>query len=119
MATVIDLAVALVTLGVAYAVFSEGFLGAVLMFANVVFAGLIAFNFYEPLAKLLVDNIPKEIAGFADVTCLMVLFLVPLLILRFTTDAIAPKLIRFPKLVELLGRLVFAALCAGVTVGFL
>ena len=39
-----------------YALTSEGLWGAALMFFNVLFAGLIAFNFYEPLAELLVAN---------------------------------------------------------------
>ena len=36
-----------------YALTSEGLWGAALMFFNVLFAGLIAFNFYEPLAALI------------------------------------------------------------------
>ena len=39
-----------------YALTSEGLWGAALMFFNVLFAGIIAFNFYEPLAALLVEQ---------------------------------------------------------------
>ena len=49
------------------------------MFFNVLFAGMIAFNFYEPLAALLVDDTGDRARGFADTLCLMVLFIVSLL----------------------------------------
>ena len=71
MEIVINLIVAVVILGVTYALASEGLWGAALMFFNVLFGGLIAFNFYEPLAKLLADNVPL-LSGFADTACLHV-----------------------------------------------
>ena len=43
--------------GMTYALMSEGLWGAALMFFNALFAALIAFNFYEPLAQLIVDNV--------------------------------------------------------------
>ena len=60
-----------------YALMSEGLWGAALMFFNVLFAGLIAFNFYEPLAQLIADNVPL-LSGFADTVCMMLLFIVSL-----------------------------------------
>ena len=57
-------------LGLTYALTSEGLWGAALMFFNVLFAGMIAFNFYEPLAKLLARHVPASARGFADTLCL-------------------------------------------------
>ena len=59
-------------LGMTYALTSEGLWGAALMFFNVLFAGIIAFNFYEPLAALLAANVERSSSGFADTLCLMV-----------------------------------------------
>ena len=50
---VIDLVMAFLILLLTYALSSEGLWGAALMFFNVVFGGLITFNFYEPLARLI------------------------------------------------------------------
>ena len=50
---VIDLVIGFFILLMTYVVSSEGLWGAALMFFNVLFGGLIAFNFYEPLARLI------------------------------------------------------------------
>src|SRR4051794_31062539 len=90
----VDLILTVVILGVTYALSSEGLWGAALMFFNIVFAGLIAFNFYEPLAALLASNV-EFISGFADTLCLMGLFIVALVMLRMTTETLAPAMVRF------------------------
>ena len=51
--SVIDLVFGFLILLMTYALSSEGLWGAALMFFNVLFGGLIAFNFYEPLARLI------------------------------------------------------------------
>ncbi len=81
-------------LGLTYALTSEGLWGSALMFFNVLFAALIAFNFYEPLAKL-IDSTGIG-WGFSDTLCLMLLFSITTLILRMTTETIAPAQVRFP-----------------------
>ena len=53
MSVVADLVIAGLILGLTYALTSEGLWGAALMFFNVLFAGMIAFNFYEPVAALI------------------------------------------------------------------
>ena len=50
MKIVIDLIIAVLILGLTYVLTSEGLWGSALMFFNVLFAAMIAFNFYEPLA---------------------------------------------------------------------
>jgi uncharacterized membrane protein required for colicin V production len=113
---VIDAGIVVLILGMAYALASEGAWGSCLMFFNVMFAGLIAFNFYEPLA---VWFLSLGLAGsWGDFLALIGLFLVALVALRIGTDLMAPSMIRLPKAVYHLGRLVFsfagAALMAGI-----
>ena len=89
-----------------YALMSEGLWGAALMFFNALFAALISFNFYEPLAQVIVENATFA-ANYADSVSMMVLFLVPLLLFRLTTESIAPSLVRFPTPLYYLGGLIF------------
>jgi hypothetical protein len=103
----IDVIMAALILGMTYALMSEGLWGAALMFFNVLFAGIIAFNFYEPCAAWLAANV-GFLSGFADTLCLMGLFIVSLTLLRLTTETLAPSMVRFPTPVYHLGRLVFA-----------
>jgi hypothetical protein len=108
----------LLILGMAYALSSEGLWGACLMFFNVVFAGLIAFNFYEPLAQLLAENV-TFLSGFADTLCLLGLFIVAVTILRLTTETLGPAMVRFPAPLYHLGRLFFGLACGALTVAIL
>ena len=106
MAAIIDLVIVGLILGLTYALTSEGLWGAATMFFNILFGAMIAFNFYEPLAKLLDSTgIPW---GFSDTLCLMLLFSLTVLILRMTTETLAPAQVRFPAPVYQFGRLVFA-----------
>lgn len=114
----INLLIALLILGMTYAISSEGLWGAALMFFNVLFGGVIAFNFYEPLAKLLADNV-SFLAGFADTLCLFGLFIVATLLLRLTTETLAPAMVRFPTPLYHLGRLFFALACSLATMAIL
>ena len=45
MAVIIDLVISFLIVGLIYVLTSEGLWGAALMFFNVVFSGMIAFNF--------------------------------------------------------------------------
>ncbi|HZW30973.1 MAG TPA: hypothetical protein VFF52_09720 [Isosphaeraceae bacterium] len=105
MYAVINLIIVVLILGLWYALISEGLWGAALMFFNVLFGGMIAFNFYEPLAQLLDrTGIPW---GFSDTLCLLGLFCVSVVLLRMTTETIAPAMVRFPTPIFHLGRLIF------------
>lgn len=106
-AFVIDLVIVALIAGMTYALMSEGLWGAALMFFNVLFAGVIAFNFYEPLAALLAQNV-GFLSGFADTLCLMAIFIVALVILRLTTESLAPAMVRFPTPIYHIGRVFFA-----------
>jgi uncharacterized membrane protein required for colicin V production len=118
MASVIDLIILGVTLGITYALVSEGLWGSALMFFNVLFAALISFNFYEPLAQLIIDN-SEYGQSYADSISMMLLFLVPLLLLRLTTDSLAPMLVRFPSAMHYVGSALFGFGASAITVGML
>ncbi len=102
-----DLIILGLVLGMTYAIASEGLWGAALIFFDALFAALISFNFYEPLAALIVENV-SAVANYADSFSMMILFLVPLLIFRLTTDSLGPSMVRFPKALYHLGRWAFA-----------
>jgi hypothetical protein len=114
MAAVIDLIICGLVLGLLYALTSEGLWGAALMFFNVLFSGMIAFNFYEPLAKL-IDSTGIN-WGFSDTLCMLAIFCISVLLLRMTTETIAPAMVRFPAAVYHIGRFVFGAAGAMVTI---
>jgi hypothetical protein len=114
----INLIIAGLMLGMTYALASEGLWGAALMFFNVLIGGLIAFNFYEPLAQLVAEN-ASILAGFADAVCLLVLFIASVTILRLTTETIGPAMVRFPTPLFHLGRWFFAALASMLTLAIL
>jgi uncharacterized membrane protein required for colicin V production len=120
MSAVVDLCVLGLVAGMIYALMSEGLWGAALMFFNALFAALIAFNFYEPLAQLIVDQVGNEtVSSFADSVSMMLLFVVSLLLLRLATESVAPSMVRFPTPVYHVGRVLFAVGGATVTMGML
>ena len=76
---------------VAYAFYLQGVLTAFCMMVNVFLAGLIAFNFWEPIAKQLEQPFNGSVVqGFEDFICLVGLFSVTLILLRLATNAFAP-----------------------------
>jgi hypothetical protein len=103
---VIDLVFGFFILLMTYVLSSEGLWGAALMFFNVLFGGLIAFNFYEPLARL-IDSTGIG-WGFSDTLSLLSIFCISVLLLRMTTETLAPAMVRFPMPVYQAGRLIFA-----------
>jgi hypothetical protein len=114
---IINLIIVGLMLGLTYALTSEGLWGSALMFFNVLFGALIAFNFYEPLAAML-DGTGIG-WGFSDTLCLMLLFSISVLLLRMTTETIAPAQVRFPMPVYHLGRLVFGLGGAAITMSII
>lgn len=114
----VDLGIAVVILGMTYALMSEGLWGAALMFFNVLFAGIIAFNFYEPLAAVLAKNV-GFLSGFADTLCLLGIFIVAVVMLRLTTETLGPLMVRYPTPVYHVGRIGFALAASVVTAAIL
>lgn len=88
-----------------YVLTSEGAWGAALMFFNVLFGAMIAFNFYEPVAGL-IDSTGIG-WSFSDTLAMMLIFCLSVFLLRLTTETLAPVMVRFPTPVYHIVRLVF------------
>jgi uncharacterized membrane protein required for colicin V production len=116
MQTIMDLIIVGLVIGLTYVLTSEGLWGSALMFFNILFGAMIAFNFYEPLAKL-IDSTGIG-WGFSDTLCMLGLFCISVAVLKMTTETIAPAMVRFPTPVYHVGRLLFGAAGALVTVAF-
>jgi hypothetical protein len=111
---------AAIMLIVAYSYFREGVLTALTMLVNIVLAGLVAFNFFEPIADQLESSFDGTIlAGLEDCITLFALFALTLGGLRVITNNLANQQVELPALVQqLLGG--FIGLMAGyLLAGFL
>jgi len=105
----------LIMLIVAYAQFREGLFTAFTMLVNVMLAGLIAFNFWEPLADMLDSSLKDSfIDGFQDLVVMIVLFCAALGLLRSATNNLANKQIAFPATLNQ-----FGAAGIGLVTGYL
>ncbi len=114
----LDGIIVLLILGVGYALASEGLWGAALMTLNILFAGLIALNFYEPLAAIIAENV-GFLSGFADTMSLLGIFAVALIAMRIGTEMLAPSMVRFPGPVYFIGRWLFGFAGGSLVIGFL
>jgi hypothetical protein len=104
----------------AYAYFREGLLTAVAMFCNVILSGLIAFNFWEPIAAELEGTVANTMFnGYEDCLCLMLLFCLPLGALRWLTNTLANTEIDYPPLMQQIGAVLFALMTGYLVAGFL
>ena len=101
---------------VTWCVSSEAAWGAGITLPCVIFSGLLAMNFYEPLAVILDDMLP---VGYADIVALCGLFAAFVSILRVITEQIAPIEIELPAPVYQAGRWGFAVLTGYTTMAFL
>ncbi len=110
----------LVMLIVAYAFSREGLFTALTMLINVILAGVIAFNFFEPLASLLESGFQGgAFVGFEDLLCLMFLFCGSLGLLRIVTNNLSPRQIEFPPSIQQLGGAAVGLIIGYLVSGFL
>jgi hypothetical protein len=102
-----------IMLAIAYAFWREGPLTAFAMFCNTLIAGIIAFNFWEPIADLL-DPVFQEtvLEGTEDALALMIPFLLILMGLRLATNSLASTHMEYPALMYR-GGAVFFGLVTG------
>jgi uncharacterized membrane protein required for colicin V production len=104
----------------AYAFWRQGVLSAIAMAVNVLLAGLIAFNFFEPMAVELDPMVADSILhGYEDSVCLVVPFVLSLLFLRWASNALIHTVIEYQSVLQQAGAVVFGALAGYLTVGFL
>ena len=103
---------------VTWCVASEGGWGAVVTCLAVIFSGLIAMNFFEPLAIFLEAQFSSWGDKF-DFICLVGLFALAVTLIRLGTEQLAPTNVEMPALVQHIVRWAFALATGYVTVGFL
>ncbi len=110
----------LIMLAVGYAYVREGLFTAAVMCCNVLLAGLITFNFWEPLADL-VDPLLSGtfLHGYEDAACLMALFCLTLGLMRLITNSLASTVIPFPLLIHHGGGVLFGMITGYLVSGFL
>lgn len=103
---------------VTWVVASEGIWGAALTFLSVIFAGLIAMNYFEPVAGMLDAQVPAWRNRF-DFIAMLGIFAVAVSVLRESAARIAPVSIEVHPYFYQAGRWVFAAATGYVTIGIL
>jgi hypothetical protein len=103
---------------VMWCVASEGAFGAGLTFLCVVFAGLLAMNFFEAVAGLL-DGLGTWFKDYSDLIALVGLFIVLVFLARLATDNIAPTEIEYDARVYNVVRWLFGVATGYVTMAFL
>src|SRR5260370_16253153 len=105
---------------VAYAYLREGLFTACTMAINVLLAGLVAFNFWEPLAALLDPMLAGSfLHGYEDAFCLIVLFTLMLGLLRTLTNNLASSRVQFPGWLHSGGGILFGLITGYLVSGFL
>lgn len=105
---------------VAYASIREGVLTAITTLVNVLLAGLVAYNFWEPIASEL-EKIFKGtfLIGFEDALVLFFLFGGTLALLRALTNNLANNEVELPAVVQQVGSGLIAAVTGYFLAGFL
>ncbi len=105
---------------VVYVFWREGLMTAVTMFVNLLLAGLVAFNFFEPLADLLDPALSGSVlAGYEDSVCLVGLFALTFGLLRLATNSMANTELEYPGWLLRGGGVLFGLLTGYLASGFL
>jgi hypothetical protein len=110
----------LIMFGVGYAYLREGLMTSFAMLINVLLAGTIAFNFFEPLAAMLEPTLSGTFfGGYEDYICMVGLFALTLGILRTATNALCTAVVQFPAPLQRAGAVVVGMAVGYFTTGFL
>src|SRR5579884_2624838 len=98
----------------------EGATRAFLMACNVFLAGLLAFNFWEPMADALEPSLAgSAFAGFEDAFCLMAVFCGALTLLRLGVNRLVPREPEQLPAVRRAGAALFGLAAGYLAAGFL
>jgi hypothetical protein len=99
----------------------EGAFGAATILIGVIFSGLLAMNFFEPLAVLLSQYVSSSpfLDSLWDIISLVGLFAVVMFLFRFITERLAPERIEMNVLVSETGRWGCALAAGYITMAFL
>ncbi|MHB8899024.1 MAG: CvpA family protein [Thermoguttaceae bacterium] len=104
-------------LATALCLLTEGMWSNAIRFINVVFAALLATNFWEPTAKLL-EGAMKGGSYWWDFVSLWVLFALFVTLLQMATNRISRVKVRFLAIANKVGGIAFACMVAAVLVSF-
>jgi hypothetical protein len=107
MATLLPILMLLLIFAVVAMCFNEGIWSNLLRLINVVFAGLMAMAFFEPLARAL-DGMASSYTYVWDFLSLWAVFCVSLLVFRLITDYVSRVQVRFMKIVDRIGGVVLS-----------
>lgn len=109
----------LVMAAIAYAQFKEGVFTSFVMLVNVMIAGVVACNFFEPMADWMAEMTKGTfMQGTEDFIMLVLLFLITLVALRFATNNIAPNEIEYHPILFQAGSILCGMATGYVLVGF-
>lgn len=110
----------LIMLAVGYAYLREGLLTAFTMSCNVLLSGVIAFNFFEPLASMFEGPLSGMfLQGYEDFFSLIILFCISLGLLRTICNVLSPSVMNFPLAVQRPGGFLVGLLAGYLVSGFL
>ena len=118
MELVIDILLVAIVGVLTYLVAQDGPLNAILTFFSVVFGGLLAMNFFEPLAAFL-GRQNAWLEPRADFLSLVVLFGLFVTLIRLGLEHLAPTNIELPELAYKIGQWGFGLLTGYVTMAVL
>ncbi|HTQ38508.1 MAG TPA: CvpA family protein [Pirellulales bacterium] len=88
-------------------IFNEGMWGACLMFCNTLMAAVLASNLFEPVANRL-EGMWPGLTYFCDFIAVWLVFVVSLVVFRLSTDLFSRHRMRFKKVVDVTGGVIFA-----------
>jgi uncharacterized membrane protein required for colicin V production len=113
----ITLILAVVLLACVASLFNDGLWSNAVRLINVIFAALLAINFYEPLATAL-DGWNSSFTFFWDFLSQWALFVIFSIILKILTDKLSLVKVKFLKIVDQIGGLVLSLWIGWVMVCF-
>ena len=110
----------LMVLALGYAYFVEGIFTGFLMCCNVFISGLVAFDFWEPIADQLEPSFRGTfLQGYEDALALVLLFTVTLGALRVLTNNLSNSRIEFDERAQGIGGAILGIMTGYLTAGFL
>lgn len=112
----IEIACLIVVGVVTWMVAGEGICGAVQVFLCTLISGLIAMNFFEPLAMQLKSFLPDN---YCDIVALLGLFIVLVFALRMGTEHLSPSYVQVIPAIDSVGRWIFGAATGYLTMAIL
>src|SRR5579863_3812122 len=115
----IDVALLFVWALVTWNVAAEGAWGAAAVFLSVLFSGLVAMDYFEPLAELLQSLLPGGWESRVDFIALVGLFAIGVFALRYLSEYLVPNFIAVNSRVYDVCRWGFGLAAGYITMAFL